>query len=107
MSDAERLAQPLFKREFLILNIVFPLYGLISENPPPCNEYYLMQTCSKEVRRRIWNTRKSRSRAINQGRCRYSHEYDLTDEQLAALANSAKQSPCWFSNNGPLLSFIE
>lgn len=54
MSDAERLSQPLYKRKFfLIVNVVFPLLRSISENPPPCNEYYLMQTCSKEVRRRI------------------------------------------------------
>lgn len=53
MSDADRLAQPLFKREFSILNVVFLIYGLISENPPPCNEYYLMESCSKEVRGRI------------------------------------------------------
>jgi hypothetical protein len=65
-----------------------------------------MQTCSKEVRGRIWNTRKSHSRAINQGRCRYSHEYDLTDEQLITLANSAKHSPCWFFNNSLQLFFL-
>jgi hypothetical protein len=40
---------------------------------------------------------------MKQGRCRYSHEYDLTDEQLASLANSAKHSPCWFLNNSLLL----
>ncbi|KAN0126643.1 hypothetical protein V8E52_000283 [Russula decolorans] len=62
-------------------SVIDPSLPLFKQNPPPCNEYYLMQTCSKE------------------GRCRYSHEYDLTDEQLAALANSAKQSPCWFLNN--------
>ena len=38
-------------------------YNLISENPPPCNEYYLMQSCSKEVRKCVWNTRGSRSKA--------------------------------------------
>ena len=105
MTDAERLAQPLFKRESLILNVVFPLYGLLSENPPPCNEYYLMQTCHKEVRRRIWNTKKSHSMAINQDRCRYSHEYDLTDEQLTTIDKNAKYFPCWFLNDSLQLSF--
>jgi len=62
-------------------SLIDPALPLYKQNPPPCNEYYLMQSCSKE------------------GRCRYSHEYDLTDEQLATLAKSAKQSPCWFLNN--------
>lgn len=62
-------------------SVIDPNLPLYKQNPPPCNEYYLMQSCSKE------------------GRCRYSHEYDLTDEQLAMLAKSAKQSPCWFLNN--------
>jgi len=62
-------------------SVVDPTLPLYKQNPPPCNEYYLMQSCSKE------------------GRCRYSHEYDLTDEQLATLSKSAKQSPCWFLNN--------
>ncbi|KAI9447810.1 hypothetical protein H4582DRAFT_1803328 [Lactarius indigo] len=51
------------------------------KNPPPCNEHYLMAACSKE------------------GRCKYSHEYDLTEDQLATLSRNAKQSPCWFLNN--------
>ena len=106
MSDAERLVQPFFKREFFYFKRrISSFYSLISENPPPCNEYYLMHTCSKQVRRRIWNTRKSHSRAINQGRCRYSHDYDLTDEQLATLANDALRFPCWFLNNSLLLFF--
>jgi len=58
-----------------------PTLPLYKQNPPPCNEHYLMSTCSKE------------------GRCRYSHEYDLTEDQLATLARNAKQSPCWFLNN--------
>lgn len=58
-----------------------PTLPLYKQNPPPCNEYYLMEACSKE------------------GRCRYSHEYDLTEEQLATLTTNAKQSPCWFVNN--------
>jgi len=58
-----------------------PTLPLYKQNPPPCNEHYLMSACSKE------------------GRCRYSHEYDLTEDQLATLAKNAKQSPCWFLNN--------
>ncbi|KAH9049012.1 hypothetical protein EDB84DRAFT_1261610 [Lactarius hengduanensis] len=58
-----------------------PTLPLYKQDPPPCNEFYLMTTCSKE------------------GRCRYSHEYNLTDDQLATLAKNAKQSPCWFLNN--------
>ncbi|KAH9973077.1 hypothetical protein BGW80DRAFT_1459392 [Lactifluus volemus] len=69
------------RQAFLDPNL--PLY---KQNPPPCNEYYLMESCSKE------------------GRCRYSHEYDLTDEHLDTLAKSARQSPCWFLNNGSLVS---
>jgi len=63
------------------LSVIDPTLPLYKQNPPPCNEYYLMHDCSKE------------------GRCRYSHEYDLTEEQLVMLSNSAKQSPCWFLNN--------
>ncbi|KAH9062179.1 hypothetical protein EDB87DRAFT_1607732 [Lactarius vividus] len=58
-----------------------PALPLYKQNPPPCNEHYLMAACSKE------------------GRCRYSHEYDLTEDQLATLSRNAKQSPCWFLNN--------
>jgi hypothetical protein len=53
---------------------------------------------------RIWGIIKLCLMVWNQGRCRYSHDYDLTDEQLATLSKSAKQSPCWFLNNGVLLS---
>ncbi|EIM88539.1 uncharacterized protein STEHIDRAFT_54771, partial [Stereum hirsutum FP-91666 SS1] len=56
-------------------------YSLPSENPPPCNEHYLLEKCSKE------------------GRCKYSHEYELSAEHLETLAKNAKQSPCWFLNN--------
>jgi len=63
---------------FTTIDPTLPLY---KQNPPPCNEHYLMTTCSKD------------------GRCKYSHEYDLSEDQLATLAKSAKQSPCWFANN--------
>jgi len=62
-------------------SVIDPTLPLYKQNPPPCNEHYLMHSCSRE------------------GRCRYSHEYNLTDEQLVTLAKNAKQSPCWFLNN--------
>ncbi|KAI0254925.1 hypothetical protein BJV78DRAFT_886641 [Lactifluus subvellereus] len=62
-------------------SVIDPTLPLYKQNPPPCNEYYLMEACSKE------------------GRCRYSHEYTLTEEQIATLAKNAKQSPCWYLNN--------
>ncbi|KAI0068923.1 hypothetical protein BV25DRAFT_1910657 [Artomyces pyxidatus] len=61
-----------------VLDPTLPLY---KQNPPPCNEHYLLAECSKN------------------GRCKYSHEYELNEEQLATLAKNAKQSPCWFLNN--------
>jgi len=61
-------------------SVIDPSLPLYKQNPPPCNEYYLMYSCSKE------------------NRCKYSHEYPLTDEQLAQLSKSAKQSPCWYLN---------
>ncbi|KAH9973078.1 hypothetical protein BGW80DRAFT_1560700 [Lactifluus volemus] len=83
-----------------------PLY---KQNPPPCNEYYLMESCSKEVSVDcgISSSRSKHIIHINQGRCRYSHEYDLTDEHLNTLAKSARQSPCWFSNNDRQCPFGE
>ncbi|KAJ6516036.1 hypothetical protein C8R45DRAFT_958530 [Mycena sanguinolenta] len=55
---------------------------LHKQNPPPCNEHYLM-TCSKGP--------------VN---CKYSHEYILTQDQLASLANNAKKAPCNWLKNG-------
>ncbi|KAF9498546.1 hypothetical protein BDN71DRAFT_1465890 [Pleurotus eryngii] len=52
------------------------------ENPPPCNEHYLM-TCSK-----------------GPALCKYSHDYLLTPEQLACLASNAKKAPCNWLKNG-------
>ncbi|PPQ66755.1 hypothetical protein CVT24_008712 [Panaeolus cyanescens] len=52
------------------------------ENPPPCNEHYLM-SCSKGA-----------------GTCKYSHDYVLTPEQLVSLANNAKKAPCNWLKNG-------
>ncbi|KAJ6539205.1 hypothetical protein B0H19DRAFT_1177691 [Mycena capillaripes] len=62
--------------------VIDPSLPLHKQNPPPCNEHYLM-TCSK-------------GSAI----CKYSHEYFLTQEQLASLANNAKKAPCNWLKNG-------
>ncbi|KAF9557234.1 hypothetical protein CPC08DRAFT_640508 [Agrocybe pediades] len=59
-----------------------PSLPLHKQNPPPCNEYYLM-TCSKGA-----------------GVCKYSHEYNLTPDQLVSLANNAKKAPCNWLKNG-------
>ncbi|KAJ7904395.1 hypothetical protein B0H14DRAFT_2662644 [Mycena olivaceomarginata] len=58
------------------------IHGKFAENPPPCNEHYLM-TCSKGP-------------AV----CKYSHEYILTQDQLASLASNAKKAPCNWLKNG-------
>jgi len=76
-----RASSPKFFSEYGKQSSIDPTLPLYKQNPPPCNEHYLMSVCSK------------------QGRCRYSHDYDLTEDQLATLAKSAKQSPCWFINN--------
>jgi len=70
----------------------------VLENPPPCNEYYLMYSCSKEVNNQFIMLVDHTQKTVNQNRCKYSHEYPLTDEQLAQLSKSAKQSPCWYLN---------
>ncbi|KAF9008911.1 hypothetical protein BDQ17DRAFT_1388607 [Cyathus striatus] len=59
-----------------------PLFTKLPENPPPCNEHYLM-TCSK-----------------GSSVCKYSHGYILTSEQLASLATNAKKAPCNWLKNG-------
>ncbi|KAF8211261.1 hypothetical protein K438DRAFT_1806988 [Mycena galopus ATCC 62051] len=59
-----------------------PSLPLHKQQPPPCNEFYLM-TCSKGP--------------VN---CKYSHEYLLTQDQLASLANNAKKAPCNWLKNG-------
>ncbi|KAG5725359.1 hypothetical protein E4T56_gene6781 [Termitomyces sp. T112] len=62
--------------------MIDPSLPLHRQNPPPCNEHYLM-TCSKGA-------------AI----CKYSHDYILTPEQLASLASNAKKAPCNWLKNG-------
>ncbi|CAA7259550.1 unnamed protein product [Cyclocybe aegerita] len=59
-----------------------PSLPLHKQNPPPCNEHYLM-SCSKGA-----------------GVCKYSHDYILTPEQLVSLANNAKKAPCNWLKNG-------
>jgi len=62
--------------------MIDPLLPLHRQNPPPCNEHYLM-SCSKGA-------------AV----CKYSHDYILTPEQLASLASNAKKAPCNWLKNG-------
>ncbi|RDB22628.1 hypothetical protein Hypma_010354 [Hypsizygus marmoreus] len=62
--------------------LIDPSLPLHRQNPPPCNEHYLM-TCSKGA-----------------GVCKYSHDYILTPEQLASLASNAKKAPCNWLKNG-------
>lgn len=64
--------------------VIDPSLPLHKQNPPPCNEHYLM-SCSK-----------------GSGICKYSHDYLLTPEQLNQLANNAKKAPCnWLKNGVP------
>ncbi|KAF8974357.1 hypothetical protein BDZ97DRAFT_1773181 [Flammula alnicola] len=63
-------------------DLALGLQPLHKQNPPPCNEFYLM-TCSKGA-----------------GLCKYSHEYVLTPDQLVSLANNAKKAPCNWLKNG-------
>ncbi|KAI0677403.1 hypothetical protein C8Q78DRAFT_1065958 [Trametes maxima] len=55
------------------------------QNPPPCNEHYLM-SCSKGPN------------------CKYSHEWHLTPDQLDVLARNAKKAPCNYLKNGSIAS---
>jgi hypothetical protein len=61
--------------------LVNPALPLHKQSPPPCNEYYLM-SCFKGTT------------------CKYSHDYELTPEQRAVLANNAKKGPCNFLKSG-------
>ncbi|KAI0952604.1 hypothetical protein AcV7_008352 [Taiwanofungus camphoratus] len=63
------------------LKPIDPTKPLHKQMPPPCNEHYLM-TCSKGVN------------------CKYSHEWDLTKDQLETLAKNAKGAPCNYLKNG-------
>ncbi|KAJ6599211.1 hypothetical protein DFH09DRAFT_1303734 [Mycena vulgaris] len=63
-----------------------PSLPLHKQNPPPCNEHYLM-SCSKMA-------------SILPAACKYSHEYILTSDQLASLASNAKKAPCNWLKNG-------
>ncbi|KAI0832571.1 hypothetical protein BC628DRAFT_1347344 [Trametes gibbosa] len=58
-----------------------PTKPLHKQNPPPCNEHYLM-ACSKGMN------------------CKYSHDWYLTPEQLEILARNAKKAPCNYLKNG-------
>ncbi|KZT12842.1 uncharacterized protein LAESUDRAFT_808368 [Laetiporus sulphureus 93-53] len=61
--------------------LIDPTKPLHKQNPPPCNEHYLM-TCTKGVN------------------CKYSHDWLLTSEQLEVLAKNAKKAPCNYLKNG-------
>ncbi|KAI0375786.1 hypothetical protein BV20DRAFT_16171 [Pilatotrama ljubarskyi] len=63
------------------LRTIDPTKPLHKQNPPPCNEHYLM-SCSKGPN------------------CKYSHEWHLTPEQLEVLARNAKKAPCNYLKNG-------
>ncbi|TRM68242.1 hypothetical protein BD626DRAFT_113332 [Schizophyllum amplum] len=62
--------------------LIDPTLPLHKQNPPPCNEHYLM-TCTK-----------------GPGVCKYGHDYVLTQDQLASLAANAKKAPCNWLKNG-------
>ncbi|KAI4520972.1 hypothetical protein K525DRAFT_257114 [Schizophyllum commune Loenen D] len=62
-----------------LIDASLPLH---KQNPPPCNEHYLM-TCTK-----------------GPGVCKYGHDYVLTPEQLESLAANAKKAPCNWLKNG-------
>ncbi|KAI0650592.1 hypothetical protein C8Q79DRAFT_998404 [Trametes meyenii] len=64
-----------------ILKPIDPTKPLHKQNPPPCNEHYLM-SCSKGPN------------------CKYSHEWYLTPDQLDILARNAKKAPCNYLKNG-------
>ncbi|KAJ3741314.1 hypothetical protein DFH05DRAFT_328396 [Lentinula detonsa] len=66
-----------------------PRYPLHKQNPPPCNEHYLM-ACSKGA-----------------GACKYSHDYILSPEQLAVLAANAKKAPCNWLKSGLQCPYAE
>lgn len=61
--------------------LIDPTKPLHKQNPPPCNEHYLM-SCSKGAG------------------CKYSHDWLLTPEQLDTLAKNAKKAPCNYLKNG-------
>ncbi|KAI0660844.1 hypothetical protein C8Q70DRAFT_747935 [Cubamyces menziesii] len=63
------------------LKPIDPTKPLHKQNPPPCNEHYLM-TCSKGPN------------------CKYSHDWFLSSEQLEVLARNAKKAPCNYLKNG-------
>lgn len=97
------LPQPLHKRVSSFSPSHYRLdLILCSENPPPCNEHYLM-TCSKGVRERSFSTFQIAHVLTSHrqaGICKYSHDYVLTPEQLVSLANNAKKAPCNWLKNG-------
>ncbi|KIY49506.1 hypothetical protein FISHEDRAFT_25691, partial [Fistulina hepatica ATCC 64428] len=73
------LASPQSPRTPRLIDPSLPLH---KQNPPPCNEHYLMR-CTK-----------------GPSGCKYGHDYVLTPEQLDLLAANAKKAPCnWLKNS--------
>lgn len=73
--------QPLHKRTyspFVVRNLVLTEPA---EKPPPCNFFYL-GICK------------------HGDRCRYSHDYILSNEQVKELRENAKKWPCPYMNRG-------
>lgn len=81
-----------------------PMPHPVKRNPPPCNHFYLMKSCTAAG-------------------CTYGHDYILSEEEFKQLAIRAKQQPCkyvnenqqcWFSNcmyghkcpNGPTCFYL-
>lgn len=56
------------------------------EKPPPCNFYYL-SNCKQEHR------------------CKYGHDYDLSEADMLHMRANAKKSPCFQANNGKILQY--
>ncbi|KAI0638328.1 hypothetical protein C8Q77DRAFT_1090587 [Trametes polyzona] len=86
------------------LRTIDPTKPLHKQNPPPCNEHYLM-ACSKGVSVSVRDMPRHSYRDAyvlprNQVNCKYSHEWYLTPEQLEILARNAKKAPCNYLKNG-------
>ncbi|KAH8113332.1 hypothetical protein DFH11DRAFT_1601415 [Phellopilus nigrolimitatus] len=67
--------------------LIDPSLPLAKQNPPPCNEFYLLKKCPRGTG------------------CKYGHEYALTFDHMAQLAQNAKKSPCSAARKGIQCSF--
>lgn len=57
-------------------------------------------SCSKGVSSLVFGYH-TRPQHHVQSACKYSHDWNLTPEQLILLAKNAKKAPCNFYKNGP------